>query len=233
MMATSDVEFDPNSLGFGEETAADTLEPLIQRKYACTVVSLMPVAITESKPHMLPSTFVIPAAKKGDIAILYVEEGVHFVPNPFDNNNLRQITPAKEMARSIVDDYSSAHICLDEGCKPGLFWVEGRLTKAEIKKHYSRKINEAAEMQNHWFHALCSMADADFQRNKNMMAVSDLQREAAKYLGVQKDWVEFQMHETTPCPFCKFSIAPGSIKCINCKEVIDQKEYDKLVGKKS
>ena len=110
--------------------------------------------------------------------------------------------------------------------------VEGRLTKAEVKKHYARKINETSEAQNHWFHALAALADADWQRNHNMLSVSDLQRMAAQHLGIQKDWVSFTMHETEPCPFCKFALAPGAIKCINCKEIVDQKAYDKLIKEK-
>lgn len=222
-MATTK-EFNPSDIGFAEPDL-----PVNARKYACTVVSLLPREITEEKPHLLPSTFVIPAAIYGDISLLYVEEAIHYVPNPFDDRNLKQITMPSEMARSIVEDYVSAHIALAENCGPGLFWVEGRLTKPEIKKFHARKIIDAKERQDNWFHALCRLADADWMKNHNMMAVSDLQRLAAKSLGIKKDWVEFTMQESKPCPFCKFSIAPDSIKCINCKEIVDQVAYKKLL----
>lgn len=206
--------------------------PVAARKYACTVVSLLPREVFEEKPHMLPSTFRVPAAKYGDIAILHVEEGIHYVPNPFDSGSLKQTTSPAEMARSIVEDYVTSHICLAENCGPGLFWVEGRLTKDEVSKHFKAKIAGYKERQDNWFHALCNMADADWQKNHNMLAVSDLQRMAAQSLGLtdKYDWVQLRTEATEECPFCKFRIAIGSVKCINCKEVVDKKAYDRLIG---
>lgn len=227
-MSPTSKDFDPSAV-FEKDSKEEEL-PVNVRKYACTVVSLLPRLITEDKPHLLPSTFVVPAAVYGDIAILHVEEAIHYVPSPFDERNLKQITTPNEMARSIVDDYCSAHIALADNCGPGLFWVEGRLNKNEIKKYHSRKIIEAKERQDNWFTALIMMADTDWVKNKNMQAVSDLQRLAAKCLGVHKDWVEFSVERTTTCPFCKFAIAPDSIRCMNCKEIVDQKAYDKLKG---
>lgn len=204
-------------------------KPVFTRKYACTVVSLIPREVFEEKPHMLPSTFRIPAAIYGDISILHVEEGTHYVPDPFSQRSLKQVTSPAEMARSICEDYNSAHIGTSENCGPSLFWVEGRLTKNEIKQHYKAELDRAKISLRNWFHALVSMADADWQKNHNMLAVSDLQRIAAQSLGIKKDWVEFIGQETKLCPFCKFNIAIDSIKCVNCKEVVDQKAYDKIM----
>lgn len=215
-----------------QDKQEDTELPVNARKYACTVVSLLPLIINEEKPHMLPSTFRVPAAVYGKIAILHVEEGIHWVPDPILDRSLKQVTSPSEMSRSIVDDYTSAHICLGEDCMPGLFWVEGRLTVAEVEQHHKGKIRKYKTMQDNWFHALCNMADADWHKNHNMMAVSNLQRMAARSLGLAEkyEWVQMESVSTTECPFCKFRIALGSIKCINCKEVVDQAAYNKLVG---
>lgn len=228
MTATSK-EFDPSAVFSGE--AKDEDLPVHARRYACTVVSLLPREVREDKPHLLPSTFVVPAAVYGDIAILHVEEAIHYVPSPFDDRNLKQVTTPNEMARSIVEDFCSAHIALADNCGPGLFWIEGRLSKSEVKKFHGRKIMDAKERQDNWFNALCMMADADWVKNKNMQSVSDLQRLAAKCLGVKKEWVAFTMEQTIVCPYCKASIAPDSVLCMNCKEVVNQKAYDELKGK--
>jgi len=204
-------------------------QPIHVRKFACTVVSLVPLPIEEDKPGILPSTFKIEAAEKGDFSILHVEEGIHYIPHVFDNTSIKQTTTPQEMARSIVEDYASSHIGIGEFAGPGIFWVEGRLTKLEVKKHHAKKLAAAELRQTNWFHNLIAMADADWQRNKNMLAVSDLQRAAARCLGIQKDWlVATKAEETISCPFCKTAIAPDSIKCFNCKEVVNQKKYEEM-----
>lgn len=210
----------------------DDIRPILGRKAGSTVISLLPFALMEEKPHMLPAVFRVPAAEKGDIAILHVDEGIHYIPNPLvdegkPGSTFRQVTSSAEMARSIVDDYRTSHISLGEGAEPGLFWVEHRLTKEEVKKYHADKIEEAKTKMVAWFNNLCSLADADWQRNHNMMAVSDLQRAAAKWLGIKREWVEFMIStgNLIACPYCKAQIAGDSIKCFNCKEVVNVEAY--------
>src|SRR4051812_21249125 len=84
--------------------------PVEARKYACTVVNLLPREILEEKPHLLPGAFLIPAATWGDIGILHVEEAIHYVPNPLiddgkPGSSIKQVTSPRELARSICEDY--------------------------------------------------------------------------------------------------------------------------------
>lgn len=220
-----------------KEEIPEELNPFRKVEYACTVVSLLPIAIHEDKPHMLPSTFHIPATDgKTGMAIIHVKEGIHYVPNPIidegkPGSTIRQVTSPAEMARSICEDYNTAHIATDEDAMPGLYWLEGKMTEAEVRKYYPKELARARFMQNNWFHNLCSMADADWNKNRNMLAVSDLQRAAAKVLGVQREWVNFKMTETTECPFCKMSIHPESIICSNCKQIVNKEKFDSMGGK--
>lgn len=205
-------------------------------KYACTVVSLLPFELLEEKPHMLPSAFKVPAAKGYDKpGILHVEEGIHYIPNPLidegkPGSSIRQTTSPNEMARSIVEDYASAHVALSDNGGPGLFWVEGRLTAKQIVEEYADLLGEYKQRQKNWFRNLCALADADWQKNHNMLAVSDLQRAAARDLGIKKDWVEFVAQETMNCPFCTVAIPPAAVKCPNCSEIVDKKRYDEMKG---
>lgn len=205
----------------------------VQTKYACTVVSLLPYDIMETKPHMIPFTFHIPAANpKVGFSVTHVEEGLHFIPNPFDEkNNYRQVTPPSEMARGIVDDYINALIATDEGAGPGLFWVEGRMEPEEIIQFHKDKLAEAKVRQDNWFRNLVLMADADWQKNKNILAVSDLQRHAARYLNLKKEWIDPIPTVENTCPYCKSVIDPTSIKCFNCKEVVNVEAYKAMQSK--
>lgn len=204
-------------------------------EYMCTVVSLIPMELNEEKPHMLPSVFNIPAAKQDDISILHVKEGIHYIANPLidegkPGSSFKQITIPAEMARSICEDYKIANIGLGLNAEPGLFWVPGKYTAAQIKKEFPKRIATAREKQNNWFRNLVAQADADWQKNHNMLAVSDLQRHAARQLGIQKDWVELRVQETKPCPYCTVPVPPNAIKCPNCHEVVDKEAYASLKG---
>jgi hypothetical protein len=210
--------------------------PVHVRNYACTVVNLLPRDILEEKPHMLPGAYLIPAAKWGSVAILHVEEAIHYVPNPLiddgkPGSSIKQITPPREVARSLCEDYNCAHVATGDTAGPSLFWVEGRLTANEIKQYHKDKLEKARASVKAWFHNLCAMADADFTKNRNMMAVSDLQRMAARALGITREWVEFQIQETISCKFCTTSIPPLAIVCPNCRQVLNQGEFNKLGGK--
>lgn len=201
-----------------------------QRKYACTIVNLLPMELNEDKPHMLPSSFKVPAATKHSLGLLHVEEGIHYVPNPLvddgkPNSSIKQITMPDEMARSIVEDYASAQVALGSGATPGIFYVSGRLTEKEVRELYPDLVEQYTVQMKKWFHNLCALADADWNRNHNMLAVSDLQRMAAKYLGINKEWVEFKQQENAVCKFCTVFIPVGAIVCPNCKNILDDKAY--------
>jgi hypothetical protein len=212
--------------------------PVHVREYACTIVNLLPYSITEEKPHMLPSAFTIPAGIKnsdGTVTpgIFHVLDGIHYVPNPLidegkPGSSIKQTTPAREMARSICEDYNCAHVATDEGSEPGLFWVEGRLDADEVLEYNKEQYDHRLARMKNWFRNLIALADADWQKNKNMMAVSDLQREAARFLGVQKEWVDYVAVETLNCKFCTTPVPLGAIVCPNCKNVLDAKKYEEM-----
>lgn len=203
--------------------------------YMCTVVSLLPYALIEDKPMMLPNTFAIPAASIDGkrLGILHVGEGVHYIPNPLmdegkPGSSIRQVTIPSEMARSICEDYNCAHVALGEDASPGLFWVPGKLTEKQIHQFHSKRLASVRQRQKNWFHNLCIMADADWEKNHDMRAVSDLQRLAARSLGVNKAWVEFKMEEMALCPYCHSRVSPEASICSNCREIINPSKHAAL-----
>lgn len=214
---------------FLERPAEDKLPPSL-RKYACTVVSLLPFELQEEKPHLLPPLHIVPAAPKDGIAVAHIGEATHYVPHPIDERSFKQITSPNELARSICDDYNSAHVAIDENAGPSLFWVEGRLSAEEVIDFYPQKVADARKRVHQWYRNLINMADADWAKNKNVRTVSDVQKVAARVLGVKREWVEYTQDpiETINCPFCRYSIAPDSIKCLNCKEIVNIEKYKEL-----
>lgn len=205
----------------------------IPKSYKATVVSLIPWQMfPEEKPHLQPSTYKIPIAPKDGISVFHVGEAGYNVANPFDDTNIRVPVTPDEIARSIVEDYVSAQICLDEGACPGIFWVQGELTVEDVMQYYPEKVAEYRLKQTNWFKLLVGMADADFTKNKNILAISDIQRHAARSLGIKKDWVDFSVlgQDLEYCPFCKSIVPIGAVVCNVCREVINREAYNKLKG---
>lgn len=202
-------------------------------EYCCTVVSLLPFELKEDKPMMLPSTFTVPAASEDGhkLGILHVKEGIHYIPNPLidegkPGSSIKQITTPAEMARSICEDYNNAHVALDEDAAPGLFWVPGKLSQKDIEKFYKKKLESNRKRQKNWFYNLCMMADSDWEKNHDMRAVSDLQRAAARSLGLNKEWVEFRYEPMVKCPYCNSNVSPEASICGSCKEIINKDKYE-------
>jgi len=211
----------------------DITKIFTERKYACTVVNLIPRELFEEKPHMLPATFKVPAAPSGGISVFHVEEGIHYVPNPIidegkPGSSFKITTSAEEMARSICEDYVTAQIALDEGAQPGIFWVRGRLGVKEVMEIHKDKVEEYRVKQKAWFLNLVAMADADWRKNHNMLAVSDLQRMAARELNINKEWVDFNPEIPVMCPACQTALKPEAVVCFNCKFIVKPEEFKKM-----
>lgn len=219
-----------------EEARKENEELLARPEYACTVVNLLPYSLAEPKPMMLPSMYFIPAAKGEVPGLGYVKEGIHFIPNPLIDEGkpgsvIRQVTSPAEMARSICEDYCIAHIALGEDAKPGLFWVEGKLLYPGIQKHYPKELAKARQQQRNWFANLINMADTDWQKNRNMLAVSDLQRMAASKMGVDREWVKWiEPDSHMKCKFCQSTISVDSVICAICRQVVNQVKFKEMQG---
>jgi hypothetical protein len=208
-------------------------EKFIPKRYLCTVVSLLPFEPPpENKPHLIPSTFRIPKADEQlGLRCTHVGEACYFVPNPFDDRNTRVTVSPAEVARSLVEDYVSGQMCLDENSAPGLFWLEGELTELDVLEHYGAEVEKYKLFQRGWFKRLVDLADADFTKNKNRLAISDVQKAAAVYLHYKAEWVDFigtTLQDTKLCQFCGTTLLATAIKCLTCNEVVDAVAYKKL-----
>lgn len=194
-----------------------------------TVVSLFPMKIDERKPGIYPGHFVINAAKQDDIEILHVSNSHYWVNFHDGRPPLKVDQPAEDIARSIVNDFvfNIFGFNIERDAFPGLFWVEGHLSKDEVKKQHSGKISEAKNHQRNWFENLVKLADdAWVGSNKQHKAIADIQRYACKQLGLTRDWlIEIPTQITTkPCPNCQEAVHANRVVC-KCGFIFDEAKY--------
>lgn len=197
-----------------------------------TLVSLYPLLLDERKPGIYPGHFTIPPVKDGDIEILHLGNSHYWVNFYDDRPPLKVNTPADEIATSVINDLSRNIIGYDlqREAWPGLFWVEGHFTKAEILKNYASKIAETKAAQHRWFENLVRMADDLWvASNKQNKAISQLHRLACKALGVEREWSSELATAIGPkyCPACKERVHEEAVIC-KCRFILDEVKYKSM-----
>lgn len=202
-----------------------------------TIVSTLPLEINESKPGLIPGTFIIPPAKKDDFNILTIDDCyvIHLNPNP-DMPNMSVPEPAERVAKAIVRDYrdsaqgtSSTANADGSMAIPGMFYLTGEVSKAEIKTTHKKLLDAAFKNTQAWFMNLVAAADDEWVKSKQRRMILDLARVAANNLGLEREWnYDMLSNQSMTCPFCRSNIHPESVKCANCNEVVNVAAYEKM-----
>jgi hypothetical protein len=71
-----------------------------------------------------------------------------------------------------------------------------------------------------FYRRLVAGADREWERSHSYLFINDVERRAAHYLGLEKDWF-YQVHETVECPGCGEKIKPGVAVCRTCGAILD------------
>jgi len=204
-----------------------------------TIVSLLPFTLCELKPGLNPNEYIINPARGMTPGLTIIPNDVYYLVNPdplADAKDVRQIkvpVPSIELAQAIITDYISALLgATPPDAQPGLIACKGDFTDPkELSKVFMKELMVARVAQNRWFQNLVDIADDLWAKTRSPISISDLQREAANQLGLKRDWLSPLAPELqVKCPFCQNPINPGAIKCVTCHEILDRKEYDKLMA---
>lgn len=197
---------------------------------SCTVISLVPFPINEPKPGLYPGNFSIPPAKEGDFEFIVVGRSVHYVYLDEDRGSVQVPTPSNEVARSICEDYISSLFGVEKNrAEPGIFYVDGEYRdKKTILAVAKNEIEQAKVKQKQWFIHLVEIADDEWGKYHAHKSISDLQRFAARSLGLEREWnVDAKAESTGFCPACKMTVQVGAMICGNCRTIIDKLAYEK------
>jgi len=128
-----------------------------------------------------------------------------------DKRTLPLAITAREIAEDICREINS-----DAGEKSflGVFVCAGEApTEAELRS--------AQEKLDDFCRALVAAADREWERSHSFLFIHDLQRRAAKRLGVEKEW-HYQARETEECPGCGDRVKPGVAVCKSCHAILNR-----------
>ena len=116
---------------------------------------------------------------------------------------------AEDIAREINGDSG-------EGSFHGVFVAAGPMpTDSELA--------DARHRLEAFHHRLVAAADLEWERTKNPMFITDLERRAARQLGYEKPWL-YDPKPLADCPVCAEKIKHGVAVCRSCGAILDREK---------
>jgi hypothetical protein len=142
--------------------------------------------------------------------------------NHGDNHNTEIRISAREIAEDIARELNSDS---GEGSFHGVFVAAGdEPTPTELA--------DARQRLETFHKRLVDAADLEWERTKNPMFITDLERRAARLLGVEKPWL-YDAKPLADCPVCAEKIKHGVAVCKSCGAILDREKAAQygLVGR--
>jgi len=199
----------------------------------CTVISIYPKLVDETKPTIQPGRFIIQPGSFEKPSFLVVTSSSWW--REIDENQPLLEIPnhSAQVAESIVRDYCNGIVGCDMSDNmPGLFWITGEVDLEKLKTVHATQLIRANQRQINWWNTLVMLADKLWNNSGgNPITISEDMRLAARMLNVDanKDWMKnFKMLENVRCVACGFPRDPLFPICPNCKAVIDPEKATEL-----
>jgi hypothetical protein len=114
---------------------------------------------------------------------------------------------AEDLARELNGDSG-------EGSFHGVFVAAGEQPTAAELADARRRLRE-------FYEKLVAAADLEWERSHNPMFITDLERRAARQLGLEKPWL-YDPKPMAECPVCAEKIKPGVAVCRACGAILDR-----------
>ena len=144
-----------------------------------------------------------------DFAITSIR-GARGVIDLGDKRTMEYSISAREIAEDLAREINSDS---GEGSFHGVFVAAGeKPSAAELA---------AARVRLREFHErLVAAADLEWERSRNPMFITDLERRAARHLGLEKPWL-YDPKPLVECPACGERIKPCVAVCRSCGAILD------------
>ena len=128
-----------------------------------------------------------------------------------DKRTMEYRITAREIAEDIARELNGDS---GEGSYHGIF-VAAREAPTEAELLEARRRLEEFQRR------LVAAADLEWERTKNPMFITDLERRAARQLGLEKPWL-YDPKPLADCPVCAEKIKPGVAVCRSCGAILDR-----------
>jgi hypothetical protein len=178
---------------------------------------------------MTPTFFHIPASERDDFVVVPICDCKSFV-YVLDGRSIPTVVSGIEVAGAIVNDHIKASIYVTDSAFPGIKSLPGNHSKENVKKMFGRELEALNQAQKNWFGNLVKAADdvwTDPLARGKQYSISDTMRYAAKYLGLNRDWLTAVVVNNIECFACGYNVPDTALICLNCKTVLKPEELAK------
>jgi len=159
----------------------------------------------------------------GSLQISSPESGESFAITPIrgcngvvdlgDKRIMEYRITAREVAEDIARELNGDS---GEGSFHGVFVAAGEMPTEGELADARRRLEE--------FHRrLVAAADLEWERTHNPMFITDLERRAARQLGLEKPWL-YDSKPLAECPVCAEKIKHGVAVCHSCGAILDREK---------
>jgi len=128
-----------------------------------------------------------------------------------DKRTMEYRITAREIAEDIAREINSDS---GEGSFHGVFVAAGAAPTETELADARRRLEEFQRR-------LVTAADLEWERTKNPMFITDLERRAARQLGLEKPWL-YDPKPLADCPVCAEKIKHGVAVCRSCGAILDR-----------
>jgi hypothetical protein len=161
--------------------------------------------------HRSYGTYHVRGCAPGQAYALIPVSGVRAVMDLGDKRTLDVPVTAREVAQDLCREINADG---GEDSFFGVFVAQGETPEDD-------EITEARGRLDVFYRSLVASADREWERSHSYLFINDVQRRAARHLGVEKDWF-YQPRETSDCPGCGEKVRAGVAVCKTCGAILDR-----------
>jgi hypothetical protein len=197
-----------------------------------TVVSIAPYPFEHLIPGVNPSRYTVGKSVNEEPVFLMIRTArqslfVGMAAAPESDGYFFIDLPSHKIAEDTVTAHKQASISIALGhAEPGIFWLEGEVGKTVLLAKYKTELEDAKTKQRRWYIRLVEEADNEWASTKSTWSITEIQRYAARQLGLKKEWdIDRVVADIRNCPACNTIISPLSVVCPQCRYIVDEVKY--------
>lgn len=191
-----------------------------------TVVMMLPYEWHREMSGHNPTYYTFPRAENNDFEVVVIGDTTSWTYIG-EGKSLQRKHLAFDVAKELVDTYIEANLYISAEARPGVFYLEGDLTKDDVLDQFSEQLEEVRGKQNNWFVNLIAQADDAWQKHRLHREISTPQKLAAIALNQKREWLLDAIVDNTfqACKACGSTVKAGISICPICKVQLKENEF--------
>jgi hypothetical protein len=156
-------------------------------------------------------TYQVRGCTPGEAYALVPVSGTRAVMDLGDKRSMDVAISAREVAQDLCREINADG---GEDSFFGVFVAQGETPDDD-------ELAEARQRLAVFYRSMVAAADREWERSHSYLFINDVQRRAARFLGLEKDWF-YQARETSDCPGCGEKVRAGVAVCKTCHAILNR-----------